>query len=168
MQTLETPRLLLRPFTLDDAEAFFALVSNDQITRYTGDLPVADLQAARELLLARPLRDYAVHGFGRHAVVEKSTGEVVGFCGLKRLHSGEVEIGYRFLTRCWGLGYATESAREAMRWGREELKLPRIIGQVVRDNTASVRVLEKLGLAYERSITLHEPGELALDVDIYA
>lgn len=168
MQILETPRLLLRPFTLDDAQAFYQLVSNAQITRYTGDLPVADVQAARDLMLARPLRDYAVNGFGRHAVVEKSSGEVVGFSGLKRLTNGEVEIGYRFLIRCWGLGYATESAREALRWGREELRLPRIIGQVVRDNTASVRVLEKLGLVYERSITLHEPGELALDVDIYA
>jgi RimJ/RimL family protein N-acetyltransferase len=168
MQTLETARLLLRPFTLDDTEAFYKLLSDPQILRFTGETPVTNVDAAREILLARPLRDYAVHGFGRHAAVEKSSGEVVGFCGLKINHDGDIDIGYRFLTRCWGLGYATESAREVMRWGRKELGLPRIVGRVVRDNAASVHVLQKLGLVYESSVTLHEPGLPSLDVDIYA
>lgn len=169
MQTLETPRLLLRPFTLDDAAAYFPLVSDPEINRYTGQDPVADIEGARAILRDYPLRDYAVHGFGRHAVVEKSSGEVVGFCGLKRLVDlGEVDIGYRFIQRTWGLGYATESAREALRWGREELKLARIVGLVVPGNDASVHVLGKLGLVYEKRLTLGEPGQHALDVDLYA
>lgn len=166
MRNLETPRLLLRPFTLDDAEAYFPLVSDPQILRYTGETPAADVAAAREILRTRPRHDYTEYGFGRHAVIEKSSGELVGFSGLKRLPElGEVDVGYRFLPRCWGLGYATESAREAMRYGREELGLTRIVGLVERDNAGSAHVLKKLGLRYERSLHIEAH---ATPVDLYA
>lgn len=169
MHTLDTPRLQLRPFREDDAEAYFPLVANAAINRYTGQALVADVAAAREVLRAHPLRDYAVHGFGRHAVIENASGALIGFCGLKHLPAlGEVDIGYRFLPRCWGQGYATEAAREALRWGRETLGLPRIIGLVVRENTASVRVLSRLGLAYERALALPGPDGQPFDVDLYA
>jgi ribosomal-protein-alanine N-acetyltransferase len=166
MLTLETSRLILRPFTLDDAEAYFPLVSDPQILRYTGETPAADVDTAREILRLRPLRDYAECTFGRHAVIEKSSGELVGFSGLKRLPElDEVDVGYRFLPRCWGLGYATESAREAMRYGREDLGLARVVGLVERDNAASAHVLKKLGLKYERSLQVDAH---ATPIDLYA
>ena len=164
MTSLQTERLELRPFTLDDAPAYWPLVSHPDVLRYTGESALQSLAEVRELLAARPLRDYVTHGYGRLACIEKATGELVGFCGLKYLEDlGETDIGYRFLPRCWGLGYATESARVAMRHGAEILGLKRIIGLVEPENAGSVRVLEKVGLELESRVTLTDhPTELLL------
>jgi RimJ/RimL family protein N-acetyltransferase len=158
-RTIDTGRLILRPFTLDDAEAWLPLITLPEIIRYTGDVPVASVEEAREILRTRPLRDYAVHGYGRMAVIEKSSGRLVGFSGLKYVEAlGAADIGYRFLPDCWGKGYATESARPLMAYGARELGLERIVGTVHPDNPASGRVLEKLGLRYERLLEPDENG----------
>lgn len=156
MQTkMETERLILRPFTLADAAAWLPLITLPEIIRYTGDVPVSTVEEAREVLRTRPLRDYAVHGYGRMAVIEKSSGRLVGFSGLKYLEDlGEVDIGYRFLPDCWGKGYATESARVLMEQGMRDHGFRRIVGMVHPENAASGRVLEKLGLVYERLLEL--------------
>ncbi|GAB3346874.1 GNAT family N-acetyltransferase [Marilutibacter aestuarii] len=162
MTSLQTERLELRPFTLDDASAYWPLVSDPEVLRFTGESPLQSLAEVRGLLAARPLRDYAIHGYGRLACIEKSTGELVGFCGLKYLEDlCETDIGYRFLPRYWGLGYATESATAVMRHGTDILGLKRIIGLVEPGNAGSIRVLEKLGLGLESRITLADhPAEL--------
>lgn len=147
---IETERLLLREFTLDDAEAFYPLVTDPDITRYTGDGGmVHTLDEARASLRDRPIADYRKHGYGRLACVLKSTGLIIGFAGLKYLDDlNEVDIGYRFLREHWGKGFATEACRPLMQHGFEILKLKQVIGLVEPDNTASVRVLEKIGLRY--------------------
>ena len=156
---METERLILRPFTLDDAEAWLPLITLPEIIRYTGAPPVSTVDEAREILRARPLRDYAVHGYGRMAAIEKSSGRLVGFSGLKYLEDlGEVDVGYRFLPDCWGKGYATESARVLMEQGVREHGVKRIVGMVHPENAASSRVLEKLGLVYERPLELDGHG----------
>lgn len=158
-QAMDTGRLLIRRFTEDDAQAFQALASLPEVIRYTGDEPVASLAAARQLLADKPLRDYALHGFGRMACVEKSSGRVVGFSGLKYLEDlGEVDIGYRFLPDCWGKGYATESARAVMAVELPQWKIDRVIGRAHPDNAGSLRVLEKLGLRFEREVGPEEGG----------
>lgn len=152
---LETDRLLLREFDEGDAAAFFVLGSDPAITRYTGDPGggLVNLDHAAEILRSHPLTDYRVHGFGRWACVDKRTGAVVGFAGLKRLPElGEVDIGYRFLPTHWGAGLATEAGREVLRYGFKGLRLLRVIGLVEPENTASVRVLEKLGLRADGSV----------------
>ena len=150
--TIDTPRLLLRPFTLDDAHDYWPLVRLPDVLRYTGEDARTTLEEVREVLLTRPLRDYAVHGYGRMACIEKSSGRLVGFCGLKYLDDmQETDIGYRFLLDSWGKGYATESALALMAQGRVQFGVKRIIGLVQPANVASARVLEKLGLVYERS-----------------
>ena len=152
---METEHLILRPFTLDDAEAWLPLITLPEIIRYTGDTPVSTVDEAREILRTRPLRDYAVRGYGRMAVIEKSSARLVGFSGLKYLEDlGEVDVGYRFLPDCWGKGYATESARALMEQGVREHGVKRIVGMVHPENAASSRVLEKLGLVYERPLEL--------------
>ncbi|MFC5547149.1 GNAT family N-acetyltransferase [Massilia aerilata] len=156
---METERLLLRPFTLDDAEAWLPLISLPEIIRHTGDAPATSVEQAREILRTRPLRDYAVHGYGRLAVIEKASGRLAGFSGLKYVEElGAADIGYRFLPDCWGKGYATESARPLMEHGRRVLGLARIVGTVHPDNPASSRVLEKLGLRFERLLEADEDG----------
>jgi ribosomal-protein-alanine N-acetyltransferase len=143
----ETERLLLREFTEDDTAAFFLLGSDPTILRFTGDPGVKDIEHAREVLRSRPLADYRTYGFGRWACVLKATGTVIGFSGLKYLQElNEVDIGYRFLPAHWGCGLATEAGRAALEDGFTRLKLGRIIGLVDPKNSASVRVLTKLGL----------------------
>jgi RimJ/RimL family protein N-acetyltransferase len=166
MQPIDTERLLLRPFTLDDAEAWLPLISLPEIIRYTGDVAATSVAEARECLRTRPLRDYAVHGYGRMAVIEKSTRRLVGFSGLKYLEDlREVDIGYRFLPDCWGKGYATESASVLMEQGRRAHGFRRIVGMAHPDNAASIHVLEKLGLAFERML---EPDTFGVPLRLYA
>lgn len=162
----ETERLVLRRFTLDDAQSWLPLISLPDIIRYTGDSPGATIEAARETLRTRPLHDYEVHGYGRMACIEKASGRLVGFCGLKYVDGlNETDIGYRFLPECWGKGYATESARVVMEYGLRELGLPRIVGTVYPENTGSVRVLEKLGMAFVRPL---EPEPDGRQMHLYA
>ena len=154
--TLETSRLLLRPFTLDDAEAYWPLVNLPDVLRFTGEEPKPSLDAVREVIRTRPLNDYKVHGYGRMACIEKSAGRLVGFSGLKFVDDlQETDVGYRFLPDCWGKGYATESGRALMAHVREAFGIQRIIGLVQPANGASARVLEKLGLVHERTF---DPG----------
>jgi RimJ/RimL family protein N-acetyltransferase len=166
MHPIDTERLILRPFTLDDAEAWLPLVSLPGIIRYTGDVPARSVDEARELLRTRLLRDYAEYGYGRMAVIEKSSGRLVGFSGLKYLQDlQEVDIGYRFLPDCWGKGYATESASALMEQGWCEHGFWRIVGMAHPDNAASIHVLEKLGLRFER---LLEPDANGVQLRLYA
>jgi ribosomal-protein-alanine N-acetyltransferase len=163
---MHTAHLLLRPFTPDDAAAYWPLVSHPDILRYTGEKPMESVEQVRQMLLERPIRDYAVYGYGRMACIEKASGRLVGFSGLKYLENlQEVDVGYRFLPDCWGKGYATDSARTLMRHGMREHCLQRIIGLVDPANHASARVLQKLNLAFEKKIN---PDWYAEGLDLYA
>jgi RimJ/RimL family protein N-acetyltransferase len=144
---LETPRLILREFVVDDAEAFYELNSDPEVTRYTGDGGVRSVDEAREGLLTRPIANYAKHGFGRLACVLKESGRLIGFAGLKYLDElNEVDIGYRLMKAYWGQGLATEASRAVLDDGFQRLGMTRILGLVDPANVASVRVLLKLGL----------------------
>lgn len=164
--SLQTERLLLRPFTLDDAVDYWPLLREPQVLRYTGEQPVTDLEGVREVLRSRPLADYEQHGFGRMACVERASGRLIGFSGLKYLDDlDEVDIGYRFVPEAWGKGYATESARPLLAQGLQQLGLRRIIGLVMSQNQASARVLVKLGLRLEKQISVDDHEQ---PLDLYA
>jgi RimJ/RimL family protein N-acetyltransferase len=164
---LETERLLLRWFTLDDLDAFNVLGTDPQIIRYVGNQPFASLEAARETLASAPLRDYATYGYGRFACVWKPTGQIIGFCGPKFLpDSGEVDLGYRFLPRFWGMGLATESGSAVVDYARQQLDLQRLVGWVHPDNVASARVLAKLGFSFDRRTTIADYPDS--EFDLYA
>ena len=166
IKPIHTERLLHRQFTLEDAEAYLPLLSDPDVIRYTGEPPHTTLEAVLEVLLTRPIRDYAVHGYGRMACIEKSTGRLIGFSGLKFLEDlQEVDIGYRFLPDYWGKGYATESAKAFIEHAYNELRIPRIIGLVQPENTASAIVLQKIGLLFERKIILED---CEFELDLYA
>jgi ribosomal-protein-alanine N-acetyltransferase len=108
---------------------------------------LARVEEARQLLIDHPIADYRKHGFGRGACILKSTGEQIGFAGLKHLEElGDVDVAYRLLPAYWGQGLATEAALASVRYGFADLGLKQIIGLVLPENIASVRVLEKAGL----------------------
>ena len=151
---LETERLFLREYVEDDAEAFFRLNSDPDVLRFVPDKRLLNIEQARQILIDHPIADYRKHGFGRGACILKSTGEQIGFAGLKYLEElDEVDVAFRLMRTHWGLGLATEAALAAVRFGFTDLDLKRIIGLVMPENIASVRVLEKTGLRYVETAT---------------
>lgn len=143
-----TERLEHRAMTVDDAEAFYALNSHPDVMRYTGEPPIGSVDECRQAILSYP--DFESVGYGRWACVLKETREMIGFCGLKYLPElGETDIGYRFLPEFWGQGLATEACVACVRFGFETIGLKRILGIVLPDNAASIRVLEKIGMKPE-------------------
>jgi RimJ/RimL family protein N-acetyltransferase len=147
-QILETERLVLREFDEGDVAAFYVLGTDPAIIRYTGDPPggMTSLEDALEVLRSRPLADYSKYGYGRWACVDKASGVVIGFAGLKYLTDlDEVDIGFRLLPAYWGQGLATEASRAVVEYARKHFHLDEIIGLVDLANVASARVLDKVG-----------------------
>jgi len=148
----ETERLEHRAQTLDDADAFYALNSNPEVMRLTGEPMFPSVDAARQAIAS--YSDFDTVGFRRWACVFKETQTVIGFCGLKYLSDLDaVDIGYRFLPEYWGLGLATEACMASLDFGFKTLQLEEIIGLVLPENAASIRVLEKSGMQFVKEFT---------------
>ncbi len=144
---LETPRLLLREFTPADAEICYLLNSDPEVIKYTGDAAFADVQEARRFL--ERYDQYRKFGVGRWAVFAKSDRQFLGWSGLKYSPDlDEYDIGFRFFRTHWNKGYATESATACIKMGFEQLNLQMIVGRAMKANTASIKVLQKIGLRY--------------------
>jgi len=144
---LATARLNLRLFTADDVQAMYDLNSDPEVTRYAEAAPVKDLHEAREKLEAGPLADYEKYGYGRFAVEYAETGQVIGFCGIKYIPEIDLpEIGYRFMKKYWGRGLCTEAARACVDFARDDLEIGKLVALIMPENTASIRVAEKLGM----------------------
>lgn len=158
---LETPRLYLREFTIDDAQLLIDLNNNPNVTRYTGDGPVKDLEEAKRILTDVILPQYN-NKMGRWAVHLKSNNEFIGWCGLKFIaEENEIDLGYRFFENHWGKGYASESAKAVLEYGVNTLKLKNIIARAAKDNTASINVIKKLGMVYlKEDMCAHDPAEV--------
>jgi RimJ/RimL family protein N-acetyltransferase len=166
-KVIDTGRLVLRRFTLDDLPAFYQLCSRPEIIRYAQSTPVASLEEAREFMQAAPFRDYATYGYGRFACVWKESGEVIGFSGLKYVPEiADTELGYRFFPEFWGMGLATEAGRASIDFARSDLGLKRLVALVHPDNAASASVLAKLGFAVEKQ--LRYSGLNDIDVNLFA
>jgi [ribosomal protein S5]-alanine N-acetyltransferase len=151
---LETPRLRLRPFTASDREAIHGIYADPEVMRYVGH------GAHRTVAeTARALRGYAdalaARGYGFVAVIERSTGTLIGDGGLHPLagRGPDVELGYTLARAAWGHGYATELGRALVAHAFGPLGLVRVMAQVEPENLASRHVLEKLGMT-QRGVRL--------------
>ncbi len=145
---IETDRLLLRTFTMDDAELIFTLNQDPEVIKYTMD-PLRDIAHAEEVLSTIILPQYALYNYGRWAVHTKNDTNFIGWCGLKaRPERNEIDLGYRFSKSSWDKGYATEAAFASLNYGFNNLRLPRIVGRAMPQNITSLRVLEKCGMKY--------------------
>jgi [ribosomal protein S5]-alanine N-acetyltransferase len=156
---LETERLTLRRFEFDDAPFVVDLLNQPSFIRNIGDRGVRNVGDAHRYLREGPMAMYEKHGFGLWRASRRSDGVFVGMCGLlKRDILPDVDVGYAFLPDHWGQGYAFEAANATVRLGASRFGLTRIIGVVSDHNTASIRVLEKVGMGFERMYPMH-PGE---------
>ncbi len=157
MNVLETERLLIRQFNTEDAGFILKLLNDPSFIKNIGDRNVRTLEDAQAYLHKGPMTSYEKNGFGLSLVILKETGESIGMCGLiKRDTLENVDIGYAFLPRYWAKGYAVESALGMKAYAKDVVGLNKLVGIVDPANKESIRVLEKIGLTYEKMIRLPE------------
>ena len=143
----ETERLILRRFEATDADRVFVLRSDADVMRYIRQ-PQNRAETVNWLRLVSG--HWANDRIGFCAVVEKMSQRLVGWCGLWRLkETGEIEIGYAIAREFWGKGYASEAARRFLKYGFNELNTDEIVAVAAPENSASRRVMEKIGMRYD-------------------
>lgn len=158
MHVLETPRLVLRRLSIEDAPFVLRQVNEPSFLRFIGDRGVRSLEDARDYILKGPVASYERFGFGLCRVELKSAGEPIGMCGLvKRDSLDDIDVGFAFLPEYWGNGYAVESVSAVIEHARDVLGLRRLVAITSVDNAGSLAVLQKVGFELERLITL--PGD---------
>ncbi len=158
MVVLETDRLRLRQLETGDAPFIVELLNDPDWLRYIGDRGVRNEEQAVAYILNGPARSYAERGFGLYLTEEKSGGAAIGLCGLiKRDFLAYVDLGYAFLPRFRGAGYAFEAATGVLRYAGAGLGLRHIAAITALDNQRSAQLLAKLGFRFERLMPY--PGE---------
>jgi RimJ/RimL family protein N-acetyltransferase len=148
---------------MDDLEDVRARVTDLEVTRFTGG--TLNAQEAKELLQKRIRRQSATAPFGNRAIELKETGRNIGYCGLNNLPQagqGRIEVSYGLTRSFWGKGFATEAASAMIRFGFELANLEEIVAAVHPGNVASLRVVSKLGLRFEKKIHWPKQGEVNL------
>jgi RimJ/RimL family protein N-acetyltransferase len=154
MREIETTRLLLRMFAPDDLDDLSLIFSDPDVVRHLGTgLPLR--REETEQALSGIVKHWERHGFGRWAVVFKTTGKLIGYGGL-RCFQETPELVYLLAKPYWGIGLATEMAQAALRYGFEAQQFERILGMAKVANIASQRVLEKIGMSFEKTATICE------------
>jgi RimJ/RimL family protein N-acetyltransferase len=166
MKVLETERLILRRLTVEDSEFILELLNDPSWLRFIGDKGVRTLDEARDYILKSLVTMYERLGFGLYLTELKDEGVPIGICGLiKRDSLEDVDIGFAFLPKFRGEGYAYESAAAVMAYGKRSFGLNRLVAITSPDNYDSAKLLEKLGFKFERMLKL--PGDSA-EVRLFA
>ncbi len=151
---------MLREIVLDDAPDMLRLHSNPEVQKYTGDPVITSLDEILRKIKEVRIRDYETQGYGRWATFLKDGNVFVGWAGLVYLPEfDEVDLGYRFLQEYWGLGIATEASQAILDFGFNTLKLKRIVAIAIKEHKASMRVMEKVGMQFEKYAP-YEPGSI--------
>ncbi len=147
---METERLIIRPFTLEDQDSIYQVMKDKEMSEYTPGEPWESIEDAEEFIKQALWLYELDHYTFRHffAITGRLSGEIIGFCGVGGIgyDRGENEIFYSIGKAYWGKGYATEAASVLLKYAFEQLGLYHIIGVVHPDNIASRKVMEKIGL----------------------
>ncbi|HLO32171.1 MAG TPA: GNAT family N-acetyltransferase [Anaerolineales bacterium] len=166
LKILETERLLLRQFSTEDAEFILEALNQPSFIQNIGDRGVRTLADARMYLENGPISSYAKNGFGSYLVILKGTHASIGMCGLvKRAGLEDVDIGYSFLPKFWSNGYAVEAALAVKAYAKDVIGLKRLVAITDPANAGSIRVLEKIGLRFEKMVRLSEDD---IDLKLFA
>lgn len=156
----ETERLILRRFTVDDAQFILTLLNEPSFLRYIGDKKVRNLEDARQYILNGPIASYEQNGFGLLLVELKDSHTPIGMCGLlKRAELPDADIGFAFQPAYWSKGFAFEAAAAVLQDARERLRLERILAITSLENESSIKLLQRLGFRFEQVIKLSKDGE---------
>lgn len=166
MQITETERLILREWTLDDAEDFYRIYTDAETMRFQFVPENYSVEVERYYLGKHIENYYKTLGFGSWAVILKENNRLIGRCGLMRqpLDGGDaIEISYLIEREFWNRRFASEAASAALKLGFEKYNLPRIVAFIDPQNMASIRVAENIGMKFERKVEFKNLGE----VDLY-
>ncbi|APG03665.1 hypothetical protein BJI69_06940 [Luteibacter rhizovicinus DSM 16549] len=154
---IETERLSISEFGLDDAPFINELLNEPDFIRHIADRGVRDTAGAEKYLSDGPLKSYAAHGYGLYKVALKASGESLGMCGLIRRDTLDFpDLGYAFLARHYRRGYASEAGAAVLAHARAQRNVGRVVAITSLDNDGSIRVLENLGFRPEGIIDV--PG----------
>jgi RimJ/RimL family protein N-acetyltransferase len=166
LKVLETERLVLRRLSVDDGAFILQLLNDPAWLRFIGDKGVRTLEDARNYIVTGPMDMYERVGFGLFLTERKSDGVPIGLCGLiKRDALEDVDIGFAFLPGFRAKGYAHEAAAAVLEHGKRVFGLRRIVAITNPENEDSVKLLEKLGLRFERMVRLSDDGH---EVSLFA
>lgn len=165
---LDTPRLGLVGLTFEHAPSIFAFSSDPKVSRLVGRPHHENVDETRRYI-ARALVGYARGGHYEWGVVRRADQAFLGICGFAEIDktTGMGDLYYVLAKAYWGQGYATEAAAAVMQFGFTRLRLRLIEAQAFTDNTASLRVLTKLGLRFHENSQLDEPPGPARPVSIW-
>ncbi len=153
---IETERLYLREILLEDAQAMFEMDSDPEVHRFLGRSPVKCLEESVQHI-HNIRQQYEDFGVARLAIIEKQSNSFIGWGGLKFITESMNgfqnfhDLGYRFIRRYWGKGYAKESSKGVIRYAFEELQLPVIYAIADMEHRASRNVLESSGFSFVNS-----------------
>ena len=152
---IETERLILRKFTVDDAPFILKLLNTPSWLRFIGDRNVHSIEEAEQFLLNRYMKGYETHGFGFYLAIEKVTKNPIGMCGLvKRANLEDVDIGFAFMPDFVGKGYGFEAASATLKYAENVLKLEKVIAIVDPKNVVSIALIKKIGLKFEKTVRI--------------
>ncbi|KQB39174.1 GNAT family N-acetyltransferase [Flavobacterium aquidurense] len=164
-EPIETERLLLRELQMSDVDGMFELDSNPNVHLFVGNKPVKSIEESIGYV-KNVQQQYKDFGTGRWAVILKETNAFLGWSGIKFItneinnHKDFYEIGYRFIEKHWGKGYATEAGKAFVDYAFNVMKVDALYAYADAGNENSRRILEKLGLRYVNSFEYEEELEV--------
>lgn len=164
MNVFTTERLTISHFNVNDSAFILELMNTPGWIKFVGDRGIKTIDDAKNYLTNKMLGSYTEFGFGMYAVRLKNSKITIGMCGLvKREGLEDVDIGFAFLPNYNGQGYAFEAASATMNYAINDLELKRIVAITLKENTSSIKLLEKIGLQFEENINIaDDPEELML------
>lgn len=157
---IETERLIIREITLKDIDGMFEMDSNPEVHKYLGNQPLKTKEESRAMITFIR-QQYEDFGIGRWAMIEKTTGNFMGWTGFKFInemvngHINYYDLGYRMIPKYWGKGYATEAAKACLEYNNK-LKLTPIYAIADNDNISSKNVLVKSGFTPAETFIFHD------------
>ncbi len=155
MTLLETERLVLREITTDDAEFMFQLMNDVSWLRFIGDRNIKSIEVAEKYIVNKLRPSYEKFGFGFYLTSLKENDAPIGVCGLiKRPSLEHVDVGFAFMPEFRNKGYGYESSVAILDYAKDELGIDYIVAITDLDNIASIKLLEKLGLKFEKIMQL--------------
>ena len=162
-QIIVTERLVLREVNINDADFILDLLNSKGWLQFIGDRNVRSLPDAEKYIADRIIKSYIDHGLGLYLVELKTSGTAIGLCGLiKRDTLDDIDIGFAFLPEYNGFGYAFEAAISTLQFAFESLEINRLVAITTPDNINSIKLLEKIGMQFEKKILFEEKEELFL------
>lgn len=151
MHEIETSRLRLRQLTMDDLHDLHYIYHHPALSQFMPNERPMSLVETRDAIDSI-IENWQQYGFGVWAVVYKKFNKLIGHCGLKFLeNTPEIQVGYLLLPSYWGMGLGTEAASAALKYGFDVIRLPKIVAIAKPNNIASRRVMEKVGMNYEKN-----------------